>query len=71
MKSKRKELIRNLTQTISKESKKVNGGNKQFVEKLQKLLDKVKKSAYLFVKVLLFRVLSNDEVISKLFLTHI
>ncbi len=71
MKSKRKELIRNLTQTISKESKKVNGGNKQFVEKLQKLLDKVKKSAYLFVKVLLFRALSNDEVISKLFLTHI
>ena len=39
---KRKELINNLSQTILKESKKANGVNKQLVEKLQKILDKVK-----------------------------
>ena len=37
-----KELINNLSQTILKESKKVNGINKQLIEKLQKILDKVK-----------------------------
>ena len=46
MTTKRNELIRNLTQTISKESKRVNGGNEQLIEKLQKILDKVKSSAY-------------------------
>jgi len=39
---KRKELINNLSQTILKESIKVNGINKQLIEKLQKILDKVK-----------------------------
>ena len=43
MTSKRKELIKNLSQTISKESKKVNGSNKKLIETLQKILDKVKK----------------------------
>ena len=39
---KRKELIKNLTQTISKESKKVNGKNTKLIEILQKKLDKIK-----------------------------
>ena len=39
MTTKRNELIRNLTQTISKESKRVNGGNEQLIEKLQKILE--------------------------------
>ena len=43
MTSKTKELIKNLSQTISKESKKVNGSNKKHIETLQKILDKVKK----------------------------
>ena len=42
MTPKRKELINNLSQTILKESKKANGVNKQLVEKLQNILDKVK-----------------------------
>ena len=37
-----KELIKNLTQTISKEQKRVKSSDKQLVEKLKKLLDKVK-----------------------------
>ncbi len=37
-----KELIRNLTQTISKESKKVNGKDTKLIEILQKKLDKLK-----------------------------
>ncbi|MDG2173373.1 MAG: hypothetical protein P8K72_05990 [Flavobacteriaceae bacterium] len=41
MTPKRKELINNISQTISKESKKPNGSNKQLIEKLQKILDKV------------------------------
>ena len=39
---KTKELIKNLTQTISKESKKVNGKNTKLIEILQKKLDKIK-----------------------------
>ena len=42
MKPKTEELIRNLTQTISKESKRVNGADKQLIEKLKKILDKLK-----------------------------
>lgn len=42
MTAKRKELINNLSQTISKESKRANGSDKQLIEKLQKILDKVK-----------------------------
>ena len=64
MATKKQELIRNLTQTISKESKKNSGGNKELVEKLQKLLDKVKKSVYLFIKVLLLQAFSNGEYTS-------
>ncbi len=37
-----KELIRNLTQTISKESKKVNGKDTKLIQILQKKLDKLK-----------------------------
>jgi len=37
-----KELINNLSQTILKKSKKDNGINNQLIEKLQKILDKVK-----------------------------
>tara|TARA_B100001093_G_scaffold312651_1_gene298371 strand:+ start:974 stop:1105 length:132 start_codon:yes stop_codon:yes gene_type:complete len=37
-----KELIKNLTQTISKESKKANGKNTKLIEILQKKLDKIK-----------------------------
>ena len=36
------ELINNLSQTISKESKKVNGKNTKLIEILQKKLDKIK-----------------------------
>ena len=36
------ELIKNLTQTISKESKKLNGKNTKLIEILQKKLDKIK-----------------------------
>lgn len=60
MTTKRNELIRNLTQTISKESKRVNGGNEQLIEKLQKILDKVKSSAYLLLNVLLLQALLNE-----------
>tara|TARA_Y100000816_G_scaffold218020_1_gene163083 strand:+ start:107 stop:238 length:132 start_codon:yes stop_codon:yes gene_type:complete len=42
MTPKTKELIKNLTQTISKESKKVNGKNQKLIEILQKKLDKIK-----------------------------
>tara|TARA_B100000925_G_scaffold129299_1_gene96818 strand:+ start:286 stop:438 length:153 start_codon:yes stop_codon:yes gene_type:complete len=42
MTTKTKELIHNLTQTISKESKRVNGSDKQLIEKLKKILDKLK-----------------------------
>ena len=41
MKAKNKELTNNLKQTISKELKKPNGGNKKLIETLQKILDKV------------------------------
>ena len=37
---KNKELIKNLSQTISKELKKPNGGNKKLIDTLQKILDK-------------------------------
>jgi len=40
---KRKEIIKNLSITISKESKKVNGRNIKLVETLQKILDKAKR----------------------------
>ena len=40
--AKTNELIKNLTQTISKESKKVNGKNEKLIEILQKKLDKIK-----------------------------
>ena len=40
MRAKNKELINNLTQTISKELKRPNGGNKKLIETLQKILDK-------------------------------
>ena len=46
MKPKTKELIKNLTQTISKESKKVNGKNQKLIEILQKKLDKIKAQTY-------------------------
>ena len=36
------ELIKNLTQTITKEQKRVKSSDKQLVEKLKKILDKVK-----------------------------
>ena len=36
------DLIKNLTQTISKESKKLNGKNTKLIEILQKKLDKIK-----------------------------
>ena len=39
---KRKEIIKNLSITISKESKKVNGRNIKLIETLQKILDKTK-----------------------------
>ena len=38
---KNKELIKNLSQTISKELKKHNGGNKKLIDTLQKILDKL------------------------------
>ena len=40
MAKKNKELIKNLSQTISKELKKPNGGNKKLTDTLQKILDK-------------------------------
>ncbi|MBL6591860.1 MAG: hypothetical protein ISQ41_05495 [Flavobacteriaceae bacterium] len=43
MTPKKKELIKNLTQTISKESQRVNGSDKQLIEKLKKILEKHKK----------------------------
>ena len=41
MGTKNKELINNISQTISKELKKANGGNKKLIDTLQKILDKV------------------------------
>ena len=38
---KNKDLINNLSQTISKELKKPNSGNKKLIDTLQKILDKV------------------------------
>ena len=46
MGKKNKELINNITQTISKELKKSNGGNKKLVETLQKILDKASWPKY-------------------------
>ena len=43
MTSKKKEIIKNLSITISKESKKVNGRNIKLIETLQKILDKVNR----------------------------
>ena len=40
MTAKNKELINNLTKTISKELKRPNGGNKKLIDTLQKILDK-------------------------------
>ena len=40
--TKRKEIIKNLSITISKESKKINGRNIKLIETLQKILDKPK-----------------------------
>lgn len=42
MTSKKKELIKNLTQTISKESQRSSGSDKQLIEKLKKILEKLK-----------------------------
>lgn len=42
MNSKKKELIKNLTQTISKESQRSSGNDKQLIEKLKKILEKLK-----------------------------
>ena len=39
----RKEIIKNLSITISKESKKVNGRNIKLIETLQKILNKAKR----------------------------
>ena len=38
MKTKNKELINNISQTIAKELKKANGGNKKLIDILQKIL---------------------------------
>jgi|TARA_B100001093_G_scaffold33742_1_gene29209 hypothetical protein len=43
MTSKKKEIIKNLSITISKESKKVNGRNIKLLETLQKILDKANR----------------------------
>ena len=43
IKAKTDELIKNLTQTNNKESKKVNGKNTKLIEILQKKLDKIKR----------------------------
>jgi len=40
MTKKNQELINNISQTISKELKKSNGGNKKLIDILQKILDK-------------------------------
>ena len=40
MARKQKELINNLNQTLSKELNKPNGGNKNLIDALQKILDK-------------------------------
>ena len=50
---KTKEIIKNLSITISKESKKVNGRNIKLIEILQKKLDKIKPQAYLLLLILL------------------
>ena len=42
MTAKNKELINNISQTIAKELKKANGGNKKLIDTLQKILDKAK-----------------------------
>ena len=42
MATKNKELVNNLSQTISKELRKSNGGNKKLIDTLQKVLDKLK-----------------------------
>jgi len=53
MKPKTKELIKNLTQTISKESKKVNGKNEKLIEILQNKLDKIKwTSFFIYINVI-------------------
>ena len=41
--TKRKEIIKNLSITISKESKKVKGRNVKLIETLNKILDKAKR----------------------------
>ena len=41
-----KELIKNLTQTISKEQKRVKSSDKQLIDKLKKILDKVKPQIF-------------------------
>lgn len=43
MTPKRQEIIKNLSITISKESKKVNGRNIKLLETLQKILDKANR----------------------------
>jgi len=40
MKTKNKELKKNISQTIAKELKKANGGNKKLIDTLQKILGK-------------------------------
>ena len=52
MTPKRQEIIKNLSITISKESKKVNGRNIKLVETLQKILDKAKKQTYLLILIM-------------------
>ena len=43
MTPKRKEIIKNISITISKESKKVKGRNIKLIETLNKILDKAKR----------------------------
>ena len=62
MTNKKEELIRNLTQTISKESENVDRGKNDLIEKLQKILDKVKKKSYSLIKFLLIQSFSNGGV---------
>ena len=49
MTPKRKEIIKNISITISKESKKVKGRNIKLIETLNKILDKAKRQAYLLL----------------------
>ena len=58
MTPKRQEIIKNLSITISKESKKVNGRNIKLIETLQKILDKAKRYAYLLLLIKQHRIIT-------------